>query len=159
MGSTAANLNSMLIAAWNLLLIPAALRLYNQFRKSQPRLLLATTIAGIISFILWAAGGYTHISHTLETIYLILETVWLLGIGFSVVQNLPILGYFTLVVGAFTAVDVIFNLFEPMPFIIYLLAAPKLPLWALWSFIIGVVLTWKAKEIATPTPNEAKAAL
>ena len=103
-------------------------------------LLLITTIAGILSFILWTIGGYTHISYSLETGYLALETVWLLAIGYSILEIIPIFGCFTLLVAAFTALDVIFNPFESVPFAIYILAAPKLPLWALWSLVAGVFL-------------------
>ena len=50
------------------------------------------------------------------------------------------LGIFALAVGGFTALDALFGLFEPMPFALYLLAAPKLPLAALWSVTLGVAL-------------------
>jgi len=47
---------------------------------------------------------------------------------------------FALLVGGFTALDAAFGLFEPMPFALYLLAAPKLPLAALWSVTLGVTI-------------------
>jgi hypothetical protein len=43
-------------------------------------------------------------------------------------------------VGGLTALDAVFGLFEPMPFALYLLAAPKLPLAAFWRMTLGVAL-------------------
>jgi hypothetical protein len=145
-GSLAATTNSLLTAGWNLLLIPSALRLHSHLRNSHPKMLFAATIAGILSLTLWAIGGFTRISHNLETVYLALGAVWLLNLGLSAVQNSRAFGYFTLLVGAITLVDAVFNLFEPMPFAVYLLAAPKLPLSALWSLVVGVFLIRKTVD-------------
>jgi len=49
-------------------------------------------------------------------------------------------GYFTLIVGAFTALDFLYSLFEPVPPVLYVLAAPKLPLSAAWNMATGVLL-------------------
>ena len=148
-GSSAAAMNNLLTVGWNLLLIPAALRLYSHFRNSHPKMLLGATIAGVTSLTLWAAGAFTHISHNLETVYLVLGAVWLLGLGFSAVQNSRAFGYFTLLVGAITTLDAIFNLFEPIPFEVYLLAAPKLPLSALWSLVVGVFLIRRSIDVTS----------
>jgi hypothetical protein len=66
--------------------------------------------------------------------------VWLLGTGAILCSRRRGLGILALVVGAFTALDAVFGLFEPMPFALYLLAAPKLPLAAVWSATLGVAL-------------------
>jgi hypothetical protein len=139
-GSTAATANSLLTAGWNLFLVPAALRLHGYTGNPKSRLIGAATIAGVLSLMLWSYGAFTCVSHNLETIYLALGALWLLALGFKVVQKLTVFGYFTLAVGAFTALDCVFNLLEPVPFEVYLLAAPKLPLCALWSLVVGVIL-------------------
>jgi hypothetical protein len=145
-GSSATTANSLLTAGWNLLLVPSALRLHSHLRNSHPKILLAATIAGVLSLTLWAIGGFTGVSHNLETVYLILGTVWLLSLGLSAVENSRAFAYFTLLVGTITLLDAVFNLFEPIPFAVYLLAAPKLPLSALWSLVVGVFLFRKSVD-------------
>jgi len=145
-GSLAAIANSLLTAGWNLLLIPSALRLHRYLQNSHPKMLLAATMAGILSLVLWALGGFTRISHNLESVYISLAAVWLLNLGLCTVHRSRAFGYFTLLVGAVTTLDAVFNLFEPIPFAIYLLAAPKLPLSALWSLVTGVFLIRKSAD-------------
>jgi hypothetical protein len=139
-GTAAAIANSALTAGWNLLLIPAIVRLYLRFRGEASLTLLAASAAGTISVCLWALGGLTQNSRPLETTYLPLAALWVLVLGVAAVPRAPTFGIFTLVLGAFTALDAIFNLFEPVPFAIYLLAAPKLPLAACWSVTAGAML-------------------
>jgi hypothetical protein len=143
-GSFAATANSLLTAGWNLLLIPAAFRLHDHLKHSDSKVLFSATMAGILSLVLWAIGGFTRISHNLETVYLALAAVWLLSLGLRAVHHSQAFGYFTLLVGAITILDAIFNLFEPIPFAVYLLAAPKLPLSALWSLVTGIFLIRKS---------------
>jgi hypothetical protein len=76
--------------------------------------------------------------------YPALGVIWLLNLGLSAVHHSRAFGYFTLLIGAITTLDAIFNLFEPIPFAIYLLAAPKLPLSALWSLVTGAFLIRKS---------------
>lgn len=130
----------LLTAGWNILLVPAALRLHQECCTAKPGLAPLWTAAGLLSLSFWAFGGLTHVTRPLETVYLLLAAVWLLGIGPLLRLRRPKLAVFTLVVGSFTALDAAFTLFEPMPFAFYLLAAPKLPLSAAWSIAVGVVL-------------------
>ncbi len=139
-GSALLVAGSLLTAGWNLLMVPAALRLHLRLRWPSARLLPLLTGAGIASLLLWAAGGLTRVTHTLEFGYLALATIWLLGIAPLLRRRHPRLAVFTLVVGAFTALDALFNRFEPMPFALYVLAAPKLPLAAAWNLAVGITL-------------------
>ena len=135
-----ARMAALLTAGWNLLLIPAALRIHQSHHRSKKRFDFVFTVAGVLSLSLWALGGLTRVTPHLETVYLVLAAVWLLGIGPSLRPLHPRLAAFTLVVGAFTALDALFTLFEPMPFALYVLAAPKLPLSAAWSLSVGASL-------------------
>lgn len=139
-GSAPAVANALLTAGWNWLIAPAAVRLYLRFRSAGGAALLAATVAGLTSVSLWALGGLTHGSHLLETTYLALAAWWLFGLGAAAREPAPWFGTFTLVVAAFTALDAAFNVFEPVPFAMYVLAAPKLPLSATWSIATGVML-------------------
>jgi hypothetical protein len=145
-------LSASLTAGWNLLLIPAALRLYLRFRQPGAPLLLVATLAGIVSMSLWAAGSVLGSPRGVETAYLILAAVWLIVLGLRVRPGWRRFGTFTLVVGGFTALDAAFNLFEPVPFAVYLLASPKLPLAAAWSVTVGVLLVR-----ACPDPDDGGA--
>jgi hypothetical protein len=149
-GSAASIANALLTVGWNVLLIPAALRLYRRCSNPRPPAVMGATIAGVLSLMLWAIGGVTHISHALETTYLSLAAVWLLVLGTTLARTKHWFAYFTMVVGVFTALDALFNIFEPVPFAVYLLAAPKLPLSALWSLAAGVVLIRHGAFDATP---------
>lgn len=138
-GPATALVGASLTAGWSLLLIPAALRMRRRFR-GDGRLLGPATVAGVLSMTLWAVGGVVGNSRPLETTYLALAAAWLVALGLASRSRSPRFGAFTLVVGAFTALDFAFNLFEPIPFALYLLASPKLPLSAAWSVTAGVSL-------------------
>jgi hypothetical protein len=90
--------------------------------------------------VLWALGAGVGFVPYLEIAYNTLAAVWLLGTGGILFSRRRSLGTFALVVGGFTALDAVFGLFEPMPFALYLLAAPKLPLAAIWSVTLGMAL-------------------
>jgi len=139
-GSSLMHLGVTLTVAWNLLLIPAALRLHHSLCTPHRRFALFLTGSGIVSVSVWAIGALTRVTHSLEFIYLVLASIWLLGLAILMPAQHRRLARFTLLVGAFTALDAIFNRFEPMPFLLYALAAPKLPLSALWSVSVGVSL-------------------
>lgn len=130
----------MLTLAWTLLLIPAVIRTHFALRPTAPAQLPIFTAAGVISPLLWAFGAAAAFIPYLEIGYNALAAIWLLGTGAILCSRRRWLGIFALVVGAFTALDAVFGLFEPMPFALYLLAAPKLPLAALWSVTLGVAL-------------------
>ena len=139
-GSAAARLALALTLGWTLLLIPAVLRTHAALRPTAPRTLPVFTAAGVISPVLWAAGAGVGFVPHLEIAYNVLAAVWLLGTGATLCSRRRSLGILALVVGGFTALDAVFGLFEPMPFALYLLAAPKLPLAAIWSVTLGMAL-------------------
>jgi hypothetical protein len=131
----------LLTGGWNLLLIPAALVLWRRLRTSAPGMALLATVCGVLSVTFWGYGGLTHtITPALETAYLFLSAVWWIVIGLLWKESAKWVGRLTLVLGAFTALDFVFTFFEPVPFWLYLTAAPKLPLAALWSISVGVWL-------------------
>jgi hypothetical protein len=129
-----------LTLGWTLLLIPAVLRTHSALQPSAPKTLPVFTAAGVTSPVLWALGAGVGFVPHLEIAYNALAAVWLLGTGAILFSRRRSLGIFALVVGGFTALDAVFGLFEPMPFALYLLAAPKLPLAAIWSVALGVAL-------------------
>ena len=116
--------------------------IYTHFalRPTSPGTLPIFTAAGVISPVLWALGAGVGFVPHLEVGYNALAAVWLLGTGAILCSRRRSLGILALVVGGFTALDAVFGLFEPMPFALYLLAAPKLPLAAVWSATLGVAL-------------------
>ena len=129
-----------LTLGWTLLLIPAVLRTHSALQPTAPKMLIVFTAAGVTSPVLWALGAGVGFVPYLEIAYNTLAAVWLLGTGGILFSRRRSLGTFALVVGGFTALDAVFGLFEPMPFALYLLAAPKLPLAALWSVTLGGAL-------------------
>ncbi len=147
-GSWRSIVNASLTAGWNLLLIPAAVRLVTLAPLRRRTAAATAAAAGVVSLLLWTLGALAGNSRTLETTYLALAAVWLLPSGAAIVPRRPAFGRFTLVVGAFTALDCLFNQLEPIPFVIYLLAAPKLPLSAVWSVTLGVVLVRRGRAAA-----------
>lgn len=155
----------LLTAAWNLLLVPAALTLGRRLQHANPGIVPVFTASGILSLAFWAFGGVTRITPALEVTYLALSAVWWLGIGIMLRRSRRALGLFTIVVGAFAALDTMLCLLEPLPSAMFALAAPKLPLAACWSIVVGVVLC-REKVLArvvgsdrelqpTPTPQTA----
>ena len=130
-----------MIAGWNLLLVPAAIVMWQRLRVANPESIGLYTICGIISLMFWAYGGATHgITPPLEIVYLLLSAVWWIGIGNALRSEQKALGIFTLTLGLFALLDAVLSFFEPMPFYIYVIAAPKLPLSIIWNFWIGVYL-------------------
>ena len=130
-----------MIAGWNLLLVPTALVMWRRLQDANPESIGLYTICGIISLMFWAYGGATHgITPSLEIVYLLLSAVWWIGIGNALRMEQKALGIFTLTLGLFALLDAVLSFFEPMPFYIYVLAAPKLPLSIIWNFWIGVYL-------------------
>jgi hypothetical protein len=129
-----------LTLGWTLLLIPAVLRARAALGSPGSRTLAWATAAGVCSPLLWALGASTRFVPYLEITYNALAGWWLLGLGAFLMSRRRGLAILALVVGAFTALDAVFGLFEPMPFALYLLAAPKLPLAAIWSAALGLAL-------------------
>lgn len=146
-GPRLAKVGPLLTATWNLLLIPAALCLYGKLSPRAPALVLHFTVSGVLAFSFWAFGGLTRISPQLEITYLFLAAIWWLGIGSILWRQRRWLAVFTLVVGALSALDAILSFLEPIPYAIYVLAAPKLPLCALWSIAMGLAL-WRWQIVA-----------
>jgi len=134
-------LSQLMMAGWNLLLVPAAIVLWQRLRAPTPESIFLYTICGIASLSFWAYGGATQgITPALEIVYLFLSGVWWIGIGNSLTKQQKALGMFTLILGFFALLDAVLSFFEPMPFYIYVLAAPKLPLSIIWDLWIGVSL-------------------
>jgi hypothetical protein len=136
-----AKFGQLLMIAWNLLLLPAAILLGNHFYAKDENPALFLTTCGIASQMFWAYGGATRgITPMLEVTYLFLSGIWWLGIGSMLRGSWKLTGNFTVVVGAFAILDALLSFLEPVPFWIYALAAPKLPLAIVWNFWIGVFL-------------------
>jgi hypothetical protein len=136
-----AKFGQLLMIAWNLLLIPAAIFFGNRFYPKDETPALFLTICGVVSQMFWAYGGATRgITPMLEVTYLFLSGIWWLGSGLMLRGRWKMTGNFTVVVGAFALLDALLSFLEPVPFWIYALAAPKLPLAIIWNFWIGVFL-------------------
>jgi hypothetical protein len=136
-----ARAGALLMVAWNLLLIPAALVLHADLIDAHPyRIRLATT-CGLASLLFWAYGGATRgITPTLEVSYLVLSSVWWCAIGVTLRPSNRLFAGLTIALGVFAFWDALLTAFEPVPFALYLTAAPKLPLSILWDFALGYVL-------------------
>ena len=91
----------------------------------------------------------------LEVTYLALSAVWWLGIGIVLRRSRRALGLFTIVVGAFAGLDAVLCLLEPLPSAVFAMAAPKLPLAAGWSILVGVVLYRGTILAGVAGPNPA----
>jgi hypothetical protein len=140
-GLRVAKLGQLLIIGWNLLLVPAALVLWKRVQQRDPDRILLYTVYGILSLCLWAIGAAARInSPMLEVCYLLLSAVWWIGIGNAIRRRHRIFGTFTIVLGIFALLDATLSFFEPMPFYIYVLASPKLPLGIVWDFWLGYFL-------------------
>jgi hypothetical protein len=136
-----AKLGQLLTVAWNLLLIPAVLVFWNDLRFQNTNLIFIYSICGILSQVFWAIGAAAHInSPMLEVTYLLLSGVWWLGIGIAQRDHAKWFGTFTAMLGVFALLDATLSFFEPMPFYIYVLAAPKLPLSIIWDFWLGIFM-------------------
>ena len=140
-GERVARGGALLMAAWNLLLLPAALTLDAELSPRAPERMRVTTLAGIASLLFWAFGGATRtITPGLEVTYLALSAVWWGGVGLTILPVRRAFGMFTIVLALFAAWDAALTAFEPVPFGLYMTAAPKLPLAILWDFWLAAAL-------------------
>jgi len=140
-GEPLTRIGTLLMIAWNVLLLPAALALGTELAPRAPERMRVATLAGIASLLFWAFGGSTRtITPALEVTYIALSAVWWGGIGLTIRRERPWFGTFTLVLAAFAAWDAFLTAFVSVPFALYLTAAPKLPLSIVWDF-------WLAAEL------------
>lgn len=149
-------LGQLLEVSWNLLLIPAALVLWKWLQPKSPGLMLLYTVCGVASLLYWAYGSATQgITPILEVSYLLLSGVWWLGVGLVLRGERRALGTFTVILGLFALLDGVLSFLEPLPFYVYLTAAPKLPLSTIWDFWIGVVLMSRLTARIQPSSSAA----
>lgn len=140
-GEGLARVGALLMVAWNVLLLPAAIDLGLRYDKEAPDLARSATVAGIAGLLFWAYGGASHgITPVLEVTYIALSAAWWLGIGLLVRRERVVFGTFTVVLGAFAAWDAFLTAFVSVPFALYATAAPKLPLSIVWDFWLAWVL-------------------
>ena len=140
-GERLARVGQLLMVAWNVLLIPGAVSLHTRLVALAPERVRIATVCGIASLLFWSYGGATHtITPALEVSYLFLSAAWWVGIGATARHANKWFGVLTLVLGAFALWDAVLTAFEPVPFSLYLTAAPKLPLSILWDFALAFVL-------------------
>jgi hypothetical protein len=140
-GDRLARVGALLTVAWNLLLLPAAMVLDGAVRKHAPETASLTTLAGIVALLFWAYGGATHsITPALEVSYLMLSALWWAGLGAHLRREHPAFAIFTLLLAAFALWDAILTSCEPVPWALYLTAAPKLPLAIVWDFWLAWIL-------------------
>jgi len=99
-GEQVARAGALLMVAWNVLLLPAAL----------------------------------------EVSYIALSALWWAGIGVTILSARRAFGVFTIVVALFAGWDALLTAWEPVPFGLYMTAAPKLPLSIIWDFWLALVL-------------------
>ena len=145
-GERLARGGALLMVAWNVLLLPAAVDLGLRFDEEAPGLARSATIAGIAGLLFWAYGGATRgITPALEVSYIALSAAWWLGIGILLRRERMVFGTYTVVLGAFAAWDALLTAFEPVSFGLYATAAPKLPLSILWNFWLAWVL-WDGRR-------------
>ena len=146
-GLRVAKLGQLLTIGWNLLLVPASLVLWKRVQQRDPDRILLYTVCGILSLCLWAIGAAARISSPmLEVCYLLFSGCWWVGIGNALRKGHTIFGTFTIIVGIFALLDATLSFFEPMPFYIYALASPKLPLGIVWDFWLGYFLLTSSND-------------
>lgn len=151
-GERVARGGALLIVAFNVLLLPAALQLDESLRERSTVPMRLVTIAGIASLLFWAFGGATRtITPALEVSYLALSAFWWGGVGAAIRPTHRTFGAFTLLLAAFATWDALLTAFEPVPFALYLTAAPKLPLSIVWDFWLAVVLL-DLRRVPMPEP-------
>jgi hypothetical protein len=124
------------IAAWNLLIIPAAV--YTGVVVSRRGAVVAaiSTVGGVAASLLWA---FAYADPRLEPWWIGLAAVWWLGLGWLLRPDRRRLATFTLILGVAAAVDFVLTLLDaPMP--IYALGGFKIPLTNVWTFWIGASL-------------------
>lgn len=150
-GERLSRAGTLLMVGWNLLLIPAALILYVNLVDLNPSRVRLATACGLASLLFWAYGGATHgITPALEVSYLVLSGVWWCGLGATLWPGSKGFGGLTLALGAFAFWDALLTAFEPVPFALYLTAAPKLPLSILWDFALAYFLV---RSVAATWPG------
>src|SRR5215213_6148646 len=99
------------------------------------------TLAGVGGLLFWAFGGATRtITPALEVSYLALSAVWWFGLGLTMLPVRRAFGTFTIVLALFAGWDALLTAFEPVPFGLYMTAAPKLSLAIVWDFWLAAVL-------------------
>lgn len=137
-GERLARFGALLMVVWNILLLPAAIALDTVMRRSVSESTRLVTLAGIVSLLFWAYGGATHsITPALEVSYLALSAFWWGGLGVYLRRTRPMFGTFTMLLAAFALWDAALTAFEPVPWALYLTAAPKLPLAIVWDFWVA----------------------
>lgn len=140
-GQGVARTGTLLMVAWNVLLLPAALVLHAHLQFAAPRRMRLATLAGIASLLLWAFGGATHrITTPFEVTYIALSAVWWGGLGSALRPEHRWFGTFTLVLAAFALWDAVLTGWAGVPFALFLTAAPKLPLSIVWNFWLAWLL-------------------
>lgn len=156
-GERMSRTGALLMVAWNLLLLPAALALYVGLVDLHPYRVRLATMCGLGSLLFWAYGGATHgITPALEVSYLVLSAVWWCGIGSTLWPSNKVFAGLTIALGAFAFWDAVLTALEPVPFALYLTAAPKLPLSVLWDFALGYFLL---RRLGVPTTRLATSAI
>jgi hypothetical protein len=146
-GEAVARVGALLIVAWNVLLLPAALALHAQLSPRAPERMRVVTLAGIASLLLWAYGGATRtITPVLEVTYIALSAVWWGGIGATILPARRAFGVFTIVLAIFAGWDALLTGWEAVPFGLYVTAAPKLPLSIVWDFWLAFVLLRSSRD-------------
>lgn len=140
------------IAAWNLLLLPAAVYLGLRFGARLPLLAAGATAAGIGASLLWA---YEFRDAGMEPWWLGLAAAWWIGIGLCMRYEWRWMAALTLALGVAAAVDFVVTLLGlPQPWLA--LGGLKLPLTTVWSIAIGIVIVREA--IAGSPPLAIRAA-
>jgi hypothetical protein len=140
-GAGVARTGTLLMVAWNILLLPAALVLHGHLQTAAPARTRLVTLAGIASLLLWAFGGATRtITTPLEVTYIALSGLWWAGLGSGLRAEHRWFGTFTLVLAAFALWDAVLTSWAGVPFALYLTAAPKLPLSIIWDFWLAWLL-------------------
>ena len=156
-GERMSRTGALLMVGWNVLLVPAALILYTCLVESHPHRVRLATACGLASLLFWAYGGATHgITPALEVSYLVLSAVWWLGTGTALWPINKVFGGLTIALGAFAFWDAVLTALEPVPFTLYLTAAPKLPLSILWDFALGYFLI---RRVALPSTQVTSSAV
>ena len=142
------------IAGFNLFLIPAALVLWSWLRPGQAMRAGLITVCGLAALCLWASAavGAADARRPVEVTYLALSGIWWCGLGVILWPGRRFLAAFTLILGAFALWDSLLTALWPVPFSLYLTAAPKLPLSMMWDFLLGIALwrTARASRLAQP---------
>lgn len=136
-------LGTALLTASTVLVIPAALVLGRDLRRTAPRAVPAATAAGILSLLLWSFAAIARWWPAwLEPTFILLSAAWWLGIGRAIRQTRPRLGTLTLVLALAAACDAVVTAGEGrLPAWTFpVFGGAKLPLQLVWTISIGVAL-------------------